>query len=378
MNSRKKIRVLQAPGALNIGGAETMIVNIYRHIDRSKIDFEFLVNGPETGYYEKEITALGGRIHHLPQRSKNIIWYHICLLRLLRQRQYDIIHIHTQNAFLTSLQIITARLAGTAKIVVHSHNTMDWRGRRLLFLHQWFRGYLNKHSDIRLACGTDAAKWLYGTDYGVKLIPLPVKCADFLFSRERYNRLRTELGVNDEIVYTHIGRFSDAKNHCFLIEIFRELLVRDSRSVLFLIGVGELKEEIENMVRQIGIEQSVVFWGSRSDVGDKLIMTDVFLLPSKYEGFPTVLLEAQAAGLPCFIADTITPGIMITDLVRRIPLSDRAAQWADTITADMQSRQGVNDARAGYNNRVAAMYDVTVTVERITEIYKALVTKEKE
>lgn len=366
LHNYEKNRILQVVGALNIGGAETMLVNILRNMDKQRFQFDFAVSGNESGYYEEEIRKLGGIIYHISKRSDSIWKHYYQFYLLIKRKNYKIVHIHQQNAFFTVLQIIVARWAGAEKVITHSHSTNDWRRRSLICLHKMMRRAVNQLADVRLACGEEAAKWLYGTTKGVCIVPLPVVCSRYIFSQKQYLKLREKYGYVGKKIYVHVGRFSDVKNHRFLIEIFKNLKEMDRNSILFLIGDGELKNDIKNLVKEKKLEKDVVFWGNINDVNEKLLMADVFLFPSKYEGFPTVLLEAQASGLPCFISDIITEEVDITELVKRISLKKKAEQWAFEIT---KTNKYTWESREKYNQIVKEKYDVLVAIKCLMQFY---------
>lgn len=357
-------RVLQGLGSLNMGGAETMVVNVLENLDRQSVMFDFVIPGAEEGMLEPRVTRLGAKVYHTPKRSESFIGSYRAFERVIRENGYKTIHLHTQNAFLTALHVFLARKAGAQTIIVHSHNTMDWRGGAMLRLHKACRKWLYRHADIRLACGTEAAEWLFGTTEGVEIFPLPVCCDQFLFDENKRETLRKQMGVENRTVYLHVGRFMDVKNHAFLIRVFEEIHRRQQDSLLMLVGDGPLRPEIEAQVRQAGLENSIVFWGNVSDVADKMIAADAMLFPSKYEGFPTVLLEAQAAGLDAFISDSITPEIALTGRIHPISLESGAQAWAETV---LQTRRA--PGRAADNAVIRAQYDVSAAAERLTQIY---------
>ena len=357
-------RVLQGLGSLNMGGAETMIVNALGSIDRERVAFDFVIPGAEEGLLEPRVKQLGAKVYHTPKRSESFVGSHRVFYRVVRDGGYRTVHLHTQNAFFAALQVALARRAGAKTIIVHSHNTMDWRGGALLWLHKACRKWLYRHADVRLACGREAAEWLFGTTEGVEVLPLPVCCDAFLFDEAKRETLRAAMGLSGGTVYLHVGRFMDVKNHAFLIRVFEEIHRRQPDSVLMLVGDGELRPEIETRVRQAGLENSVVFWGNVSDVADKMMAADAMIFPSKYEGFPTVLLEAQAAGLDAFISDSITPEIALTGRIHPVSLRESAQAWAETV---LQTRR-VPD-RAADNAVIRAKYDVSAAAERLTQIY---------
>lgn len=357
-------KVLQSLGSLNMGGAETMVVNVMSALAPEKIQFDFVIPGAEQGYYEPVVRALGAQVHHIPKRAESFWQFHRAFYRTIRQGGYKTVHIHTQNAFFTSLQVFAARRAGAQKIIVHSHNTMDWRGGAALRLHKLCCGWLYRHADVRLACGREAARWLFGTEAGVEVLPLPVQCDRLRFDPQKQQALRAQAGLQGKKVYLHVGRFMDVKNHAFLIRAFEQLYRQQPDSVLLLVGDGELRPAVEAQVQAAGLADAVRFLGNIRDVPDKMLLADALIFPSKYEGFPTVLLEAQAAGLECFVSDSITPEIRLTGRVHPLPLSQGPAFWAQQILA---AEPGAD--RAADNAVIRARYDVSAVAERLCQIY---------
>ena len=360
------LRILQCTGALNMGGAETMLMNVYREINKEEFQFDFIVSGSDIGYYEKEAEIMGARIHHVAKRSESFLGHLMDLYRVIKTNKYGIVHFHTQNAFMTLTEVIVAKLAGTKTIIVHSHNTTDWRKGLLIRLHSICKPVLYVLSNIHLACGDEAGEWLYGKGKMFKVIPLPVNCKAYLYSEERYKNLREKYNIQDKKVYAHTGRFGDQKNHSFLIDIFAGIVAEEPESILFLMGDGELKSDIEHKVADLGLSDKVVFCGNVSDVNEKLIMSDVFLLPSKYEGFPTVALEAQAAGLLCLISDTITKEIELTDWVKFAPINAGVTPWVNMILST-KAPESVDRAKA--NGIIASGYDVKIVAQTFEQIY---------
>ena len=360
-------RVLHVLGGLGLGGAETMIMNLYRHIDKSEFQFDFVVTGNETGYYEPEAKMLGARVYHIRKRTESFLGNLKDFYKTVKNHKYSVLHFHTQNAFFTTLQIFIAKLAGAKKIIVHSHNTMDWRTGISLKLHYVCRPILNLLADVKLSCGAAAAEWLYGNDKDVTVVPLPVDCKKYKFSQEKYHMLREKYRLSESKVYVHTGRFSDQKNHEFLIDVFAEIVKRENNSKLMLLGDGELRPAIEDKVKSLNLQEKVIFCGNVSDVWDRLIASDAFLLPSKYEGFPTVILEAQAAGLPCYISNTITKRIAITNLVSFVDIAHGVGAWVQDI---LNGRVVKEYERIQSNIAISGEYDVSVVTDKIEEIYR--------
>ena len=357
-------RVLQVPGSLNLGGAETMLINVMPNLDREQLNFDFVVPGKEEGYYESVVRQMGAQVHHIPRRSESFWRSHREFYRVVKEGGYRVVHFHTQNAFFTSLQVFLARRAGAERIVVHSHNTMDWRGGMALRLHLCCRKWLWRHADIRLACGREAGMWLFGTEDGVEILPLLIQCDKLRFDADRQAVLKRKAGLEKKTVYLHVGRFMDVKNHAFVVKVFEQLHQRQPNSVLLLVGDGELRPKVEAQVQQAGLTDAVQFLGNISDVPDKMVLADGLLFPSKYEGFPTVLLEAQAAGLECFVSDTITPEIRLTGRIHPLALTASAGEWAEAVLSTPRRMD-----RAADNAAVREKYDVSIVTKRLVELY---------
>ena len=366
-------RVLQGLGSLNMGGAETMVVNVLENLDRENLMFDFVIPGAEEGMLEPRVNRLGAKVYHTPKRSENLIESYRAFERVIRENEYKTVHLHTQNAFLTAPHVFLARRAGAQTIIVHIHNTMDWRSGMALRLHPYCRKWLYRNADVRLACGREAGAWLFGTENGVEVLPLPVQCDKLQFDAARQAALKRDAGLTGKTVYLHVGRFMEVKNHDFVVKIFAELHRRQPDSVLLLVGDGELRPAVEAQVKEAGLTGAVHFLGNISDVPDKMVLADVLLFPSKYEGFPTVLLEAQAAGLECFVSDTITPEVRLTGRVHPLPLTSSAAEWADAVLAEPRSAD-----RAADNAAVRQKYDVSVVTKRLMELYTGPLLKGKE
>lgn len=366
INEKKPIRVLQVIGSLGLGGAETMIINIYNAMDHNKLEFDFVVFGSNIGYYESFIDTEKSRIFHITKRSSSLKKHINELTKVCRDGNYSVVHIHTQNAFTASIDAYCAKRAGVKKVVSHCHNTSDWRDRKLLLLSKLSRPMLNYIVDSKLSCGVAAAEYLYGSLKNVEILPLPVYCDKYLYSDEMYQILRKQKDFSDELVFVHTGRFAEPKNHKFLIEVFRELHTRDPKCKLLLLGDGKLRDEIEEQIQFNGLQKSVLVLGNVDDVYNKLIMADAFIFPSLYEGFPTVLLEAQAAGLPCFVSDSVTKDIKVTDLVHFLSLDDKASEWAEAILSQIHNKR----QRHVYNDIIKREFDISVTMKKLFAIYE--------
>lgn len=323
------IRVLQVVTHMNRGGLETMLMNYYRHIDRNKVQFDFLVHRQERAAYDDEIEALGGRIFRLPRLVPWGITYNRALNRFFEEhKQYRIVHVHQDC--LSSVALRAAKKHGVPVRIAHSHNANQDKNIKYLIKLLYKRSIPRYATDL-FACGKQAGDWMFG---GVpfSILNNAIDANRYIYDSAARNRIREELGIPENaMVVGHVGRFSPQKNHDFLVDVFAETLklVPDAR--LLLVGDGELRLRIEEKVRALGIAANVIFTGVRSDVPTLMQAMDVFAFPSLYEGFGIVIIEAQTSGLPCVIADRIPTDCDLTELVFRCDLDQSHQVWAQEI-----------------------------------------------
>lgn len=356
----KKIKVLHIIGALNFGGAETMAVNILRNIDRSRFQFDFYLSGNDGGYYEQEVLDLGGRIINIGRRKKHPLKYCVQLFMLIRKEKYDVVQIHATDA-MDGLPAFVSFLAGAEKRCLYSHNSAGQSVRRQKLMRAVFMPFVTHPQ----ACSDIAAQWMFGKKAKkAEIIPLPIDCEKCLYDKAFSDEEKKKLGLSDYKIAGHIGRFQKQKNHRFLIDIFSELVRKDPQYRLVLIGTGQLRDEIDQQIRQLGLEEYIVQMGQVASACRYMSMFDVFLLPSYYEGFPTVILESQANGLHSVISSTITPSIAITDLVHFMDLDAPAKDWADCIISNTDRQQPQT-----YNDIIKKDYSLKSVAEKYERIY---------
>lgn len=324
------LNVLHYVAVMDRGGQETFIMNLFRKIDRSKVQFDFLCGEDRAGAYDKEIKLLGGNIFHIKNRTAPSPLNHFqevwSLARFLRtsKTKYDVFHIHTHHAFSAFLSVLGAKLGGIETIVVHSHNTS---AQYHLKAHEFFKKLLRCFTIKRLACSEAAGKWLHGNK-DFQVIHNGVDLDVFKFDPSKREEVRRELNWEDKQIIGHIGRFNGQKNHAFLIDIFEALHAIAPDTQLVLVGKGELEEDVRKRVSEKKLEDSVSFLGVREDVQRLYQGMDLFLFPSLFEGLSVVLVEAQTSGLPCLISDTITTENVFVDNVKQKSLEDSAKEWA--------------------------------------------------
>lgn len=321
------IRILQISYGMDRGGAETLIMNIYRNIDRTKVQFDFLLHNPERTAYEDEIESLGGRIHHIPRfLGYNKLSYDRALKDFLTAHpEYEIIHDHLMDSAEETFEV--AKKLGRITIA-HSHTVQNGHGIEdgIRFL---FRRNLYKYADVRLACSKNAGLWLYRNKKDFIIINNGIDTEKYRFSEEARNRKRNELGVDDgTFLVGNVGRLVKDKNQERLIDVFSLFHKAHEGSKLMITGSGELEEVLKKKVKNKGLEESVIFTGERSDIPAILAASDIFLFPSLSEGLGIVLVEAQAEGLPCVFSSTIPEEVdLIPSLVNRVSLDEDDDVW---------------------------------------------------
>lgn len=346
------IRVLNILGSLNFGGIETFLMNIYRIIDKNKIQFDFLICDTGENNYQDEAIKLGGKVYLLSsKKSDNIIKNLTGIYHVVKENKYQIVWRHTDNAFMT-VDLMMAKMAGAGTTVIHAHSTQCTHER--LGRAVWF--FLNHFATERLACGETAGKWMFcGKPF--MIIRNGIDIGRFSFREEIRKNYRKQFHIEDKFVLGHVGRFERAKNHMFILKVFEAFHRQNPESVLVLIGTGVLLEEVKAETRKLGLEKEVLFLGVRSDVAELMMMMDSFLFPSFYEGLPVTLVEAQATGLSCVVSDQVTNEIDITGKVAFLSLEDSAEQWARKLCeGTVWEREAMSEVikNAGYDIQAIA------------------------
>lgn len=353
------IRVLQVVTVMNRGGLETMLMNYYRKIDRNKVQFDFMVHREEKGHYDDEIISLGGRIYRMPQiRPGNYRDYFRKLDRFFADHsEYKVVHSHINEN--SSFVLRAAKKVGVPCRIAHSHLSDLGIDLKLPF-RLYARSVMKDHPTRYFACSKNAGKWLFSnkSPEEIKVLNNAVNVEEFLFNREARQRTRKELGVRDELVIGHIGRFNKQKNHEFLIEIFKSVVEKRPDAVLVMIGEGNLKPQIEKKVLELGLTSNVRFLGVRSDIARLMQGMDLFLFPSLFEGLPVVLVEAQAAGLKCVISDSITKETDITGSIEFASLSESPEEWANKVLSSSYEHVDTSLllSEKGYDTRTMAKW----------------------
>jgi len=357
----KQIRVLHILYSMNRGGAETMVMNYYRHIDKKTVQFDFLISAPEKCAYEDEILSLGGRIFRVPILSKTPLGY-IKEVNLFfkKNKEYTIVHAHTSAK--NTLPLAIARWNEVPVRISHSHNTRSEKGL-IGVVKSVFKPFLKFVTTDFLTCSEEAGCWLYGADFYKKngvLFPNVIDSSKCKFNSEIRSRLRAQNNWETSFVIGNVARFNHQKNHEFIIDIFNMVHQKMPSALLLLIGDGPLRKNIEMKVSKLKLKEFVIFKGAIDNVHDYLQAMDTFILPSHYEGLPLTVVEAQAAGLKSFLSEgVITEESNLTGLVEFISLQESPVIWAEKILSSIDNPR--NDLsqliiNSGYDASTSAKY----------------------
>lgn len=322
-------RVLVYGMTSNNGGMEACVMNYFSHFNTDKLIFDFVTDS-ETIAWKDEIEKLGGKIYYIPSRRDNLLAHMKGIKKIIKEKGYKVVYFN----LLSASGVFTVLAANSVKgvdIVVHSHN--DNVGN--IKVHNTLRPILNKITDYRLACSDEAGKFMFGEKEfkrgNIKVINNAIDTKKYAFNNEKRQEIRKEFSIGDNFIVGHVGRMCYQKNSEFIIEIFNEIVKKKQDAILMYVGDGEDKPLVETAIKKYGIEKNVILTGMRNDVPDLYSAMDVFLLPSRFEGFGMVGVEAQAAGLPCFVSTTVNKKTKVFENYQMIPLDEPVSKWADII-----------------------------------------------
>lgn len=347
IDKNKPIRILLLFTVMDRGGAETMVMNYYRHIDRQQIQFDFMVHRERRGAYDDEIESMGGRIYRMPPiYPQNFMRYKRMLKEFFDEHdEYQIIHSHMSE--LGYFAFVEAKKHGVPVRICHAHNAPDFKHENLiqyikLIPRYYFIRRIRHLATDLFVCSHIAGLWLYGEKRQNEFVFMrnAIETEKFLYNVDEANAIRQELGISNKRLICHVGRYNKQKNHSFLIDIFKEIHKIDSDSILLLIGDGDLRKEIEDKVNRLNLQSSVRFLGVRDDVPQLLKASDLLLFPSYYEGLSVVLVEAQATGIKCIVTNSLADETIICeDQMKLVSLQKNAKEWADIVLNEKSEKR---------------------------------------
>lgn len=365
------VKVLQIGMGNVAGGLEAFVMNYYRVLVHKDVQFDFVCMYDKIAY-EEEIQRLGGRIFYIPNVKKNYSGYVRGLRKILREQEYTAVHVN----MLSAANIVPLRVAhqmGIKKIIAHSHSS-SCPGLLRKTMNICNRPRIARYANEMAACGELAGKWMFGENAfrngKVKIINNAVHTEKFLFSAEKRELLRKEMGWENKLVIGHVGRFDIPKNHLRMIDILKQMTDVHKEIVLCLVGPKEgLYSQVVEKIQKEGLENNVYFAGKQEDICRYLSAMDVFLFPSIFEGVPFALIEAQTNGLACVMSDAVSEEVVVfSDRVRRLSLQDDDSVWAENV--EEMGRLKRVEATIIKEKLTQAHFNIENEAERLKKLYQ--------
>lgn len=361
------VKVLHMIGSLNIGGSQAMMMNLLEAIDRQNVEIDFIIDHPDELYFADRVRSAGAKIYVLPTFSgKNFSVVKNAWKKFFSEhKEYTVLHSHVRSY--ASLFIPIAKKMGL-KTVIHSHSTSNGSGIKAI-VKKIMQYPLRRQADYFFGCSPSSGEWLFGKKI-VKsdryfTIANSIDTSKFRFDSAVREAVRSSLGIGDKKTFIHVGRLHEAKNHEFLIDVFSKIHESDKNTVLLCLGDGDLMKPICDKVSSLGLGEAVMMLGSHPDVERYLMAADIFLFPSKWEGVPVTVVEAQAAGLPCLVSDRITDDVCVSKLVRKLPIDTGVDAWLEAL-------DGIGGRGDAMEEIISAGYDVKKNAAWLEEFYLRL------
>ncbi|WP_227394778.1 glycosyltransferase family 1 protein [Jeotgalibacillus aurantiacus] len=364
----RPLRILHAVVNMNRGGAETLIMNLYRNMDRKLIQFDFLTSKP--GEFDEEIEKLGGKVHRIPYMTDvGHLQYQKELRAFFQKNCYSVVHAHMDK--MSGFVLHAAKKYGVPIRIAHSHNTSSEGGFAARLYKELAGLFIERSVTHRFACSSEASRWLFKkTSHQALVIKNGVEAHLFKYSEWTRESIRKDLGLKpNHFVLGHIGRFQKQKNHAFLVKLLKDLIQVDPRFHLLLVGDGDLRQATEQLFTEAGVRENVTFLGVRSNVNELLQAMDVFVFPSFHEGLPVTLVEAQSTGIPCLISNRISTEVDLgMNLVSFLSI-ETTEEWIDQLIHIHQMERVRN---SDLDQIKKQGYDIRDTAEQTATIYLQL------
>ena len=361
------VRVLHVFSFFDQGGIENFVMNVYRKMDRTKVQFDFAFPVNQKGYFDDEVISMGGRIFFFDSEKIGMLNFYRNLKRIISENG-PYVAIHSHLYYFSGYILWVAKRCGIKIRISHSHETS--KGRKETFIRKTYenvmRRMIKRNATHWLSCSDAAGRFVFcpGTPYQVLYNGIDLE--RFRFNEKSRNRIRKELGMEDSFIVLNVGRFAHQKNHPFIISLFNELLKKKDNARLLLIGTGDYREMVENRCKELGISDKVTILYNIQNTEEYYDAADAFILPSHYEGMSIVSVEAQSTGLPTLISDKVTREVGVTDLAKYLPIDGTEQLWADELYNI--SLQTVN--REEYMSKfISTPFNVDVTVRDLINIY---------
>ena len=342
-------------------GIGMTILNYVSNFDRSDMVVDFVVINHLEDNMRNQIDSFGSKVYELTDRNTSQIKYIAALAKVVRKGKYDVVHIHC-NSCTAAIDLLGAMLGGAKMRCTHSHNTKCVHTGA----HKLLKPLFNLLYTDGFACGDLAGQWLYP---GRKFVVLKnaTNTGKYKYDESGRRKIREEYNLEGKVAVGHVAHFTYHKNHPFLIEVFAELVKINPNYILFLIGDGKFRNDIETQVKQLGVEAHVVFVGTSLEIPAYLSAMDMMVLPSLWEGLPNVVIEWQAAGLPTMVADTVTADCKLTDSVAFVPLEK--GKWVEAILNTKVDIDRKKQSEKNIENIKAAGFSIKEQAETLKQYY---------
>lgn len=368
--TNKPLRILQIGMSTNYGGTETFLMNVYRNIDRNKYQFDFLNVYDEPLACQDEIESLGGHIYnlHLRRRQDGLKKYKHGIKEFYKNNHFDIVQLNAQS--LDNIDMLKyAKKYGISTRIIYGHNSgFGVKPSKVTqIIHKLNKLVVGRHATSFVAVGPTASKWLYPCwlRKKVTIISNSVDTDRFIYNETSRKEIRKLYNLDNKKVYGNLCRLDPQKNHIFLLDIFNEIHKKENDSILLIVGSGPLEKELKEKVNRLGLDNFVIFAGNQKETEKYYSAFDVFLYPTKFEGFGIVLAEAQASGLPILSSDTIPSNVICTDLIKTKSLKDSALSWSETAI-----NLKINKDRIKYNKEVDNAFSIEQAIRKINKLYE--------
>lgn len=356
-------RIIHVMGKMNGAGVESMVMNYYRHIDKEKFQFDFIVDNDSQVIPYEEIKSYGGEIYKVSPYQQ-LTKYKRDLKRVFDSHNYTIIHSHINSLNLFPLN--EAKKAGIPIRIAHSHSTAAAGETTKNMVKNILRPFSTLYPTHYCSCSQSAGEWLFGKKISIKkgltIVSNGIEIDRFQFNQVERERLRAELNITGKYVIGHTGRLCFQKNQEFLIQLIQELSVIESDAVLLLLGDGPDRQKLASLARKLGVLDKVIFLGNKKDVNRYYNAMDIFVFPSRYEGFGISAIEAQVSGMPVVLSNKVPEEACLTDKCTMLPLEKGVAPWVDTIT-------GYMDDPIRKTKVTLKDFDISSNVKQLEEYY---------
>ena len=358
-----KKRILQVTSGLNVGGLETVAMNIVRYSEADSLSFDFLVYGDSIGSYEKEAEQLGCYVIHMAKPKNYFAFYSAIKNVIIQNGPYDVVYSHT---FLNSGIVLKAAKDCNVKCcIAHAHSVKRSSGNQLKrkLFYSYMRRLIAKYADKCVACSKDAGRYVFGKRACFEVIPNGIDTKAFSFNIEKRNRIREKLNIQDDLVLGTVGRLSKEKNQVFLVDLMSKINGIIPNAKMLIIGEGPDRNIIERRIKELKLEKQIILLGMKTNVSDYLCAMDFFLFPSIHEGLGISAIEAQCCGLITLCSDSLPKELSASELVYFLPINNGLQNWVNTIV------QHIGYDRSDHSSVVASNgFSIEETAKRLNEM----------